>query len=203
MESESPYITTILHTTVMLNPREINNDIYINLKKKVQKMLEGRCYGDYGYIVKVIKITDKNMGNLIPENLNSSVSFNVSFSCKICKPLQNTQIICQVKNINRALTRLQNGPIITVIRQDRINPNVFSYDMASIRYKELNDKKYKILQQNDFVKVTLKSIMFNNGDDKIVALGVLENIATKKEIEQFYENMYNDEDKNEEEELIE
>lgn len=199
----SPYITTILHSRVMLRPNQINNDIYLNLKKRLQERLEGKCYGDYGYISKVIKIVEKDSGTLIPENLSSSISFNVSFSCKICKPLPKTQIICQVKNINRALARLQNGPILVVVTQNRINSDIFSYDMASIRYKKKDENKYNILKENDFVKVTLKSLMFNDGDDKIVALGILEDIATEKETKQFYEDMYGEAEEKEELENVE
>ena len=58
------------------------------MKKKVEK----KC-NKYGYITKVYKILDMSEGEIIPENFDASVVFNVKFSCRICLPVISKEII--------------------------------------------------------------------------------------------------------------
>ena len=41
------------------------------------------------------------------------------------------------------------------------------------------------------MKVIIKSIVFNNGDDRIKAIGYLNKMATDKEVEKYYKELYN------------
>ena len=51
----SPYINTKLTTSVLLHPYQMDNKIYINLKKNLEKKIVGSCFSKYGYIVKLIR----------------------------------------------------------------------------------------------------------------------------------------------------
>lgn len=185
----SPYKNRILHTTVTIHPHQMENKLYLNLKQNLVKKVEGKCFGSYGYVMDVIEILDKEDGEVPAENFDASAIYGVTFSCRLCAPVKNIQIICQIEMITRAIMRLKNGPITVVVMSDRINNSIFTYDIyGNLRYKE--DKNYKNLAKNDFVKVTIVSLMFNDGDDKIIALGYLNNIADKKDIETFYKDLY-------------
>jgi DNA-directed RNA polymerase subunit E'/Rpb7 len=168
----------------MLNPEELNNEIYLNIKKKLEKNKEGRCFSNYGYITKIYEITEYKNNLLHPENMTASVLFNVTFSCQICRPIKNQMIICKVDKINRMLLRLKNGPINVIVTNDRINDQIFFSDnMGNLRYKK--DNKSIELMPSDYVKITIINHRFNDGDRNILVIGYLEDIANDKEIEDF------------------
>jgi hypothetical protein len=80
-----------------------------------------------------------------------------------------------------------------VITNDRINTSVFFKDNNNyIRYKK--DEKSLMLQPKDFIKVTLQSIKFYDGDEKIRAICILENMASEDEIKKYYADQYKDND---------
>ena len=189
----SPYINTKLTTSVLLHPYQMDNKIYINLKKNLENKIVDRCFSRYGYVVKIIEILNYRDGVIEAENTESSALFDLEFSCKICSPLRNTSIICQVDKVNKLLITAINGPILVVITNDRINNKLFFKDKNNnIRYKIENESK--VLQPNDFIKVTLQTIQFYDGDEKIKAIGFIESIATDEETKNFYADQYKEMD---------
>lgn len=187
----SPYINTILNTTVMLRPYQMDNNIYINLKKNLENNVVGKCFKNYGFISKIIRILDYKDGIIEAENTESSALFDLRFTCKLCAPLKNMQIICEIERVNKLLITAVNGPILVVITHDRINTSVFFKDNNNnIRYKK--DDQSLMLQQHDFIKITLQSIKFYDGDETIKAIGILEDIATEKEQKKFYSDQYSE-----------
>jgi DNA-directed RNA polymerase subunit E'/Rpb7 len=185
----SPYIDTKLYTNVILHPSQMNNEFYINLKENLINDVEKRCFIDYGYIVKVYDIQEYENGIIEAENVSASSIYNVIFSCRLCRPLKNRDIICEVERINKVLIRLKNGPIFVIITNDRISDKVFFRDnYKNIRYK--SDNKSVILNKGDFVKATIIQYTFHSGDESIIAIGYLDNVATEDEVKQFYEDEY-------------
>lgn len=185
----SPYINTKLSKTVPLYPYQMNNDVYINLKKNLEKSLLGKCYSKFGYVVKIIKILDYKNGFIEAENINASAFFDLTFSCRLCLPLKDTQIICQIDKVNKVLITATNGPILVIITNDRINDTVFFKDNNNnIRYKKENQSN--ILESQDYIKVTLKTILFHEGDEKIKAIGFMDDVANDEDKKKFYEDQY-------------
>lgn len=189
----SPYINTKLTTSVLLHPYQMDNKIYLSLKKNLENKIVGKCFSRYGYIVKIIKILNYKDGLIEAENTESSALFDLEFSCKICAPLKNTTIICQIDKINKLLITAMNGPILIVITNDRINNESFFKDKNNnIRYKSGDTSN--ILQPNDFIKVTLQTIQFYDGDEKIKAIGFIEGMASEEEMKGFYADQYKEND---------
>ena len=54
----SPYINTKLYTHVSLLPNQMDNKLYINLKKNLENKVARRCFKDKGYIMDIYKILD-------------------------------------------------------------------------------------------------------------------------------------------------
>lgn len=182
--------------SVMLSPPELNNEIYLNIKRKLKKEHENRCFGNYGLITEIYKVDEYKKGKMSPENMSASVLFDVSFSCRLCVPLKNQKIICKVDRINRMLLRLKNGPIFVIVTNERINQKIFFIDdKNNIIYKK--DDQNIILKPNDYVKVTIERSTFHNGDTHIMALGILDSVATEKEIKEHFESMYETDSKEE------
>lgn len=188
----SPYINTRLATSLSLSPDKFDNKIYINLKKTLEKKVIGKCYHDYGYISDVFEILDFKDGIIEAENLMGSATFDVMFSCRLCRPLRNQQIICQVNRVNKVLITLENGPILVIITNDRINDEVFFTDNNNnLRYKK--EGVSQILKSKEFVKVTIVSTVFNHGDNRIKAIGYLDDVANEDDVKKFYQDLYSKE----------
>lgn len=185
-----PYINTELYSNVTLNPNQMDNKIYINLKNNLKNNLEKKCFRDYGYIMEINEVIKYKDGIVQPENLMGSSIFDVTFSCRLCLPLKNTQLICQVMRVNKVLITAENGPILVIITTNRINnDNFFTDNNNNLRYRK--DGQSHILKPKEFVKITIMSTTFNDGDVKIKVIGLLEDIATDEEKENFYREIYN------------
>ena len=186
---DSPYVNTKLYTTVTLHPDQMDNKIYINLKKNLEKDLLNKCFRNYGCIMDIFELVEYNNGVLEAENLMASALFKIAFTCRLCRPLKNRNIIAQVHRVNKVLITLENGPILIIITNDRINDKIFFSDNNNnLRYKIKNESK--VLKPNEFVKITIVSLTFNNGDSKIKAIGFLDDMATEEEIKTFYKDQY-------------
>ena len=116
----SPYADTELFSRILIKPQQINNDIYIHLKNNLKKKMEKKC-NKYGYITKIYKILDFSEGEIVPENFDASVIFNIKYSCRICLPVINTKIICKIDLLNKSLIKASNGPIICIIGVNQIS----------------------------------------------------------------------------------
>lgn len=185
----SPYINTIIKKDVPLHPHQMNNKIYINLKKNLEKDILSKCYSKYGYIVKIIEILSYKDGVIEAENTESSAKFKLKFSCRICLPLENTQIICEIDRINKLLITAKNGPILIIITNDRINSSLFFKDNNNnIRYKQ--NEKSKMLEPKDFIKVTLQHIKYFDEDVKIKTIGFIDDLASEEDIKNYYADQY-------------
>ena len=185
----SPFINTVIQNSTILHPYQMNNSVYRSLKTNLERKLVGKCFSNYGYIVKIIEILSYKDGVIEAENTESSALFDLTFSCRICAPLKNTQIICEIDRVNKLLITAVNGPILIVITNDRTNSKVFFKDNNNnIRYKK--EGQSLMLQPHDFIKVTLQTIQFFDGDEKIKAIGFMEDIADESEKKKYYEDQY-------------
>lgn len=183
----SPYITTYLNTTINLNPRQMDNRIYKNLKDNLINKVEGRCYRNYGFISKVYDIKEYSQGLLISENPMTSATFGVKFTCRLCHPLKGRQIICKIMKINNMIVNAQNGPITMIITSDRINNNNFFQDPKTGKiYVKNGDSKVREITPGTYIIATVSSKTFNDTDSIIMAMGELQRLATDEEIRQNY-----------------
>ena len=178
----SPYIDTELYSRILIRPQQINNDIYINLKNNLKKKVEKKC-NKYGFITKIYKILDFSEGEIVPENFDSSVIFNVKFSCRICLPVTDSYIICKIDLLNKSLIKASNGPIVCIIGVNYINKKIFSLNNKG---DIIDNNRNEVIKSNDYIVVNIKGTNFFPGDERIVILGGLQNLATKEEIKNYY-----------------
>lgn len=187
----SPYFNTKLSTTIILKPHQMNNAIYLNLKKNLEEKIVGKCYNKYGYVMKIIQIFDYKDGIIEAENIDSSALFSLDFSCRLCLPLKGMTIICRITNLNKALILAHNGPIIITITNNRINNELFFKDHNdNTRYKKGNES-YQ-LKKEDFIKITIETAKFFNNDEQINVIAFLNDMASEDEIKFFYDDTYKD-----------
>ena len=185
-----PYVITELESNISLEPSQMDNNIYKNLKQNLINRLEGKCYREFGYIAKIYEIKEYSDGYITAENPKAAASFKVKFTCKLCFPLKRRQLVCKIDKSNKLLMRLVNGPINVIVTMDRINKSVFFQDpRTGLLMTKKNDKTI-IVSPGTYVKVTVESRTFNDTDTIIMAMGFLDSLATDEEIKENYSNEY-------------
>lgn len=186
-----PYITTLLSTTVNLNPRQMDNKIYKNLKDNLIKKVEGKCYRNFGFISKIYDIKEYSEGVLIPENPMAAATFAVKFTCRLCNPLRKKQIVCKVAKINNMFINAQNGPITMIITMNRINNDVFYQEQKTGKLMAKHNGKTTEITPSSYIIATIESRTFNDMDSIIMAIGELNRLATDEEINDSFKQEYN------------
>lgn len=185
----NPYKKTILSTPIMLSPDQMNNKMYIHLKANLQNKLENRCYENYGYIDKIYNIEEISDGIIEPEDSSCSAKMEIKFSCNLFLPIVGKEIICKIKKMNKALIMGVNGPIEAVITTDKINKDNFFPDInRNIRVKGTSE----IVVPNMYIRVLVISKLYSNYDKNILVIGFLQDVATQKEIDEYFEKNNNE-----------
>lgn len=180
----NPYKKTILSTPIMLSPDQMDNKMYIHLKANLKNKLENKCYENYGYIDEIYNIEEISDGIIEPEDTSCSAKMEIKFSCNLFLPIVGKEIICKIKKMNKALIMGVNGPIEAVITTDKINKeNFFSDVNRNIRVKGTSE----IVVPNMYIRVLVISKLYSNYDKNILVIGFLQNIATQKEINDYFE----------------
>jgi DNA-directed RNA polymerase subunit E'/Rpb7 len=192
--TSGPYINTELTSTVNIHPRQMDNNIYKNLKENLVNKLEGRCYSKYGYISKIFKILDYTKGRIIPENPIASALFGVKFSCKLCHPIKKRIIVCKIQKITKLFINASNGPITIIITMDRLNNKSFFFDQKVNKLFHKVEDTTKEIIPGSYVKVLIENLTFNDMDKIIMAIGNLQNIATNEEIKKSFDEEYGTDD---------
>jgi len=179
---QSPYINTTLICPIMLYPNQMDNKRYLHLKTNLNNKLLGRCYKNYGYITKIHQIIDESEGIIEDEDPSCSSKIIVKFSCQLCIPAKNKEIICKIDRMNKVLISAINGPIKVIITPDKLEKENFYSDInRNIRIK----KNSEVLIPDMYIRILILSYSFSDYDDKILAIGYLQDIANNTEIE-FY-----------------
>jgi DNA-directed RNA polymerase subunit E'/Rpb7 len=186
----TPYINTILNSDVTLQPRQMDNNLYKHLKSNLIEKLEGRCYINYGYITKIHRIMEYGEGKIPAENPMASAIFNIKFSCRLCNPLKNQEIICKIEKINNILINAVNGPMLVIIKVSTINLNTFLTDNKTGKLYYVDKKKKIEITNGVYIKVTVDGKTFNNMDKVIMVMGLITGIASPDEIKQYYIDEY-------------
>jgi len=184
----NPYKKTILSTPIMISPDQMDNKMYIHLKSNLINKLENKCYENYGYIEKIYNIEEISDGVIEPEDPSCSAKMDVKFTCNLFLPIVNKEIICKIDRMNKALIMGVNGPIKVIISADKINKDKFFPDInRNIRLK--GNSEFVI--PGMYLRIIVLSKSFSNYDRNILVIGYLQDIATQKEIENYFDKTNN------------
>ena len=179
---QSPYINTTLTSPLMLFPNQMDNKMYLHLKTNLNNKLLGKCYKNYGFISQIYKIEEISEGIIEAEDPSCSAKIIVRFSCRLCLPAKNKEIICKIDRMNKVLISGINGPIKVIITTDKINKEKFFTDInRNIRIKGNSN----VLIPDIYIKVLILSSSFSDYDMNILAIGYLEDIAIDEEINNY------------------
>lgn len=180
-----PYKNIKQHTRISLDPYYMNSDIRNNMKMILKRKVEKKCNKN-GFIDEVYKILEYNDGIMIPENLNGSAIYNITYHCRICIPIENTQIIAQIKMISSDLIVAINGPMFIFVPKNSVDTNIWDIPEGYI-HKKTNKK----LTVGNFVKIQITDKRINQGDSQIKVMGKLLEPATDNEVDKYYGSKVN------------
>jgi DNA-directed RNA polymerase subunit E'/Rpb7 len=176
----SPYRNIKQYTRISIEPFMMNSDIKNNMKIVLKKKIEKKCNKN-GFVDEVYRILEYSDGIMPPENLNGSIIYNVTYHCKICIPVENTNIIGQIKIINQELIIAVNGPIMFFIPKENIDTNI--WDISDGYMNKLKKKK---LNRDDYVKIQIIDKRINQNDSQIKSIGKLIDFANLEEVNKFF-----------------
>jgi DNA-directed RNA polymerase subunit E'/Rpb7 len=182
----SPYKNITQYSKIQVKPNQMNSDIKNIVKMTLRKKVEKKCNKN-GFIDEVYRIEESEAMDMEPENLSGCCNFKVSFHCRICIPVENTQLVVQIKNLNQVLILAVNGPIMIFIPKENIDLDVWDiYDHF------LHKKTKEVLKVNSFVKVEVIKARINQLDYQIKVIGKLLDFATEDEVNKYYGNVVED-----------
>ena len=138
----------------------------------------------------VNKIEEISDGPIEEEDSSCSAKFIVKFSCRLCLPAKNREIICKIDRMNKILMSGVNGPIKAIITTDKINKDKFFIDTdRNIRIKSTSE----LLEPDRYIKVLILQSTFTHYDTNIIAISFLQDIASTNEIKMFINEQNNNE----------
>ena len=176
----------ILYTRIMLLPQQMNNELYLNLKKNLIEKVESKCSKD-GYIVRVYKILDYKHGIIEAENFTGSATYSIKYLAKICIVIREMIIIAKVVSHVPETTFIvtEFGPIIKIISlknyRDINQSNLTILGNRSITHNHSDE----IIKNDIYVKIQIKSVKFNQNDKNIKCMGYISDIASSNEIAKY------------------
>ncbi len=184
----SPYINTTLVCPIMIYPNQLDNKLYLHIKTNLSNKLVGKCYKNYGFISKIHKIEEYSDGTLEPEDPTCSVKFVVKFSCRLCYPIRDKEIIFKIDKMNKSLIGGVNGPLKLIITPDKINKDKFYPDNnRNIRIRGSSD----VVVPDMYIRVLVVNSSFSDYDTSILVIGFLQDIATPEEIN-YYKKQFDE-----------
>lgn len=186
----SPYKNIIQYATIKLRSEDLNTEIRNNMLSILKSNMEKRC-NKSGFVDEIFKIVNYNPCEIAPENLSGSTNVEVDYLCRLCLPIEGTIIIAQVQIIEIEIIVLTNGPITIFVPKSEISNN-WDVDISTYTHKKSNN----ILKIGDFVKINIVKKRHNINDTQIKIIGSLEDLATDKEVKEYYDVSMDKEESN-------
>ena len=91
----------LLTTNLILDSKDLNNDIDNTIKYKLKSQIEGKCHED-GYIIEdSVVIIKKSMGKVLTNNGKSEIKYLITYKAKLISPSEGDEFNVYVANINK------------------------------------------------------------------------------------------------------
>ena len=139
---------------IRLQPNELDGNLNEHILDNLVKKYQGKCIKE-GYIVKIVKIIDRSLGEVSLVDFDSNVNYVVKFMANISNPKENEVIKdCLVTLVN-SIGIFAEKDFLTII-------------VTSNNLEKGYEKKYK---SGDKLNISVNKIKFELNDKKIRVLG--------------------------------
>jgi DNA-directed RNA polymerase subunit E'/Rpb7 len=175
---ENIYFESIIKQRIIIHAKYLNNKINEYILTFLKNKFEGRCISE-GYIQEnTIEIINKSIGYMNGSRFTGDVTYDILYKAKICNPLVNNIIECQVKFINKLGLLCNNGPITIIVgRQFHNNQKLLDViNVGDIIKVSIIDKKFSLNDKIIEVTARLTTDIINNSSQQNLILGDITNI---------------------------
>ena len=130
----------MITSKLILDSKDINNDIDNTIKHQLKDKNEGKCYED-GYIVKdSIQILKRSIGKVVTTNNKSQIKYLVTYQANVISPSDGDRIEVIINNINKMgvlsyiklnkkeIETHEDSPIIIMIPREYFNESSRNID---------------------------------------------------------------------------
>ena len=134
----------VIHSKLLLDASDINNDIDSIIKVKLKDEVEGKCYED-GYIVNdSIQIIKRSIGKVKTTNNKSKISYDISYKAKIISPSEGDEMKVYISNLNKMgvisyvklgdkdVESSDNSPLIIMVPQEYFGGSTRNIDDLTV-----------------------------------------------------------------------
>ena len=91
----------LLTSNLILNPRDLNDDIDNTIKYQLKEKLEKKCHED-GYIIEdSVKVIKRSMGKVSTNNGKSHIKYLITYKAKLISPSDGDELSIYINNINK------------------------------------------------------------------------------------------------------
>lgn len=178
------YYRTQLDTKVSLLPEQIDENIDDHILQNLKAKIEGKTISS-GVVLKINKLISFNYGIIDKANFMGTTVYKVKYECFLCSPTINLEIICVVDNDKiKGFLICSNGPVTIAIQFNNIDTEKFEIRDNII----ISTKTKKPIKIGDHVKISIINVNISLGEQRIVAIGKLINMARMDEIKSFEED---------------
>ena len=156
------------NTSIILEPRDLNNKIDDKILKQLKTEMEGKCIKEGFVRDKSLKILKRSMGHGQASAFNGSIVFHVEYSMDICNPLQGTVMEVQAVNINKM-------GVLAGVPYEQSSP----LNVMLAKQHHLDNEEFESIKPDDIFKVRVVGSRFEYGDTQISIIAVLENVYSQ------------------------
>ena len=187
---KSPYYHTQLDADVIVFPHQINRNIDESLMINLRNLVENKCVKN-GYVMKVYDIVEKGDGKIDDDNLAGYIVYHVKYTCYLCSPVVNLEMVCEITTMSNGFLVGKNGPMTVILSHRDINSQSFVVEHNNQDIKHLTTKTK--LQVGDYIKVVVSGRTMVAGENRIGVFASLNGMASSKEIEMYHKGLQVDE----------
>lgn len=180
MAQISLYNTTVLESKVSLNPNQMDANIPENILSNLRAIIEGKS-NENGIVLKVNRLVSHDIGKIDRINGSSKVDYVAKYECYLCSPIKDLEIICSLEQFVKGFLVGKNGPVTVLIQINNIDSQRFEIKNSKIYHSSTNRE----LEVGDYLKVSIINISNNPGENKILVISKLVNMANKDEISRY------------------
>jgi|TARA_B000000475_G_scaffold115153_1_gene93253 DNA-directed RNA polymerase subunit E'/Rpb7 len=165
MKKGSIYIKSILVRKIYVEFKHVDNYLKEHILARLKEEMEGKCVKE-GYI-------KRNSVNIVTHSSGvvqgNKLSFDVSFECLVCHPVENMKIKCLVKNVTRAGIR-------AVYYKEEENPIVLFIP----REHNIKNEMFNTIKENDVIVSKVIGTRYKLNDEHISIIGELASVKKNK-----------------------
>lgn len=145
---------TEITQTVSIDSKYLDSNISHHLLKKIKETMEGKCYLDYGYIIKVNNIIDIGSNIISPATLLAV--YNVTYQADVIKPIKGLVLLGEICMI------FQQGIFVNILDKMKVlipDNNIEGYNFVEGDFI-CDDKNEPDLTLNTQVKIEITMVKY-------------------------------------------